>query len=175
VADIPGIGAQSPEELVQPIDLFPTFLSLFDVPPKGEYDGKNLLPLLKGNHSDEWRDEVFIEEAYTQRRTAIRTDEWKYITHQPDKTLEEKWGSSLECRYCKKIHGAEEELYHLISDPEEKENCIDKNQSVVEDLRKRVEQFEQAIEYPETDSTAESPQFDDEKEVLQRLENLGYK
>jgi arylsulfatase A-like enzyme len=174
VARIPEIDGQKCAEFVQPIDLFPTILSLFKISTERKYDGKNLLRLSESDRSGEWRDAVFIEEAYTQRRTAVRTDEWKYIIHRPDQTLEKKWGSSLECGYCKTVHGAEEELYELETDLREQKNCINDYPSVADDLRERVEQFERNIEYPDVDSAEGRPKFDDEDEVMQRLEDLGY-
>jgi arylsulfatase A-like enzyme len=174
IADIPGIESQRRDEFIQPIDLFPTILSLFDVQHNKEYDGKNLLPLLKEQNTDSRRDGVFIEEAYTQRRVAIRTEEWKYITHRSDETLEQKWGSSLECGYCNLLHGEPEELYHLKSDPEEQQNCIDEHPSVATDLRSQIEQFEESVTYPDIGADRAKPEFEDEDEVMQRLEDLGY-
>lgn len=172
VAKIPGFESQKCSEFVQPIDLFPTILSLFGISSEVDHDGYDLLPFLRGE-TDTWRDAVFVEEAYTQRRTAVRTDEWKYITHRPDETLDRKWGGSLECGYCKALHGGPEELYHLLSDPEETENCIDEYPSVVNNMREQIESFEDKITYPQTDEE-EQTEFGDEDEVIQRLENLGY-
>ncbi len=81
-------------ELVEAIDLVPTFLEATGAPPAGHrLEGRSLQPLLHGAPDVDWRDSVFSEidyAFYAARETLevgvsdargymIRTDKWKYV------------------------------------------------------------------------------------------------
>ncbi|HEY8455968.1 MAG TPA: sulfatase-like hydrolase/transferase [Actinopolymorphaceae bacterium] len=84
-------------------DLTPTFLDLAGLPVPGHYDGRSLLPFLRGQTPSDWRDHVVAEFhghhfPYPQRM--IRTHRHKLIINPAD----------------------ENELYDLQSDPHELHN-----------------------------------------------------
>ncbi len=74
------------DQLVQNIDLAPTFLELGGVKIPEKTDGRSLIPLLKNPKTD-WRKEVYSEyhkEGQSRCPTweMVRTDEWKYIHYE---------------------------------------------------------------------------------------------
>lgn len=161
------------QEFVQLIDLAPTAFDVLDVeaPPT---DGQSLLPLVtdRGRRTD--RGTAFAEEAYTERRIGIRTEKWKYIRHVKDDVLVDERGSSLECGYCKTVHGDPPELFDLESDPDETENVVEEHPEVVSDLEERYESFLSNL--ADVGSRRREPvDYDDEDELLDRLEAIGYK
>lgn len=81
-------------ELVEAIDLLPTFLDAVGTPPADHIlEGRSLTPLLHGQRPQNWRDAVFseIDYAYYEARTILgeeiadsrgymlRTERWKYV------------------------------------------------------------------------------------------------
>jgi len=132
-----------------------------------DFDGETLRPLIEDDE-DEWtdREAILAEEAHTQRRRAVRTREYKYI-----RSLED----DLECRYCKTIHGANEELYDLVQDEHELENLADKHPETCEEMWKVAKSH--AISYRSHESTDKQGDvtYEDEDIVADRLEALGYK
>lgn len=84
----------SSEALVEAIDLVPTFLDATGAPPANHrLEGRSLMPILRGESHEDWRDAVFSEidyGFYEARKTLdvsasdargymLRTDRWKYI------------------------------------------------------------------------------------------------
>ncbi|MEP0520382.1 MAG: alkaline phosphatase family protein [Hyphomicrobiales bacterium] len=82
------------EDFVEAIDLVPTFMEATGAPPAGHrLEGHSLMPLLKGEKPDGWREAAFseIDYAFYTARAAlgvgpsdargymIRTEKWKYI------------------------------------------------------------------------------------------------
>jgi len=65
-------------ELVQNIDLVPTFFDLAGVrlPDKYVMDGRSLKPLFASGESDKWRDHLYFEMGFSR---AVCTKDWKYI------------------------------------------------------------------------------------------------
>lgn len=59
------------EELVQNIDMAPTFLDMANMNVPGTMQGESLVPLLKGKTPDDWRDAVYYH--YFQRDTGRTT------------------------------------------------------------------------------------------------------
>ncbi|MFQ5867802.1 MAG: sulfatase [bacterium] len=117
---------------VQHIDLLPTILEILEIDDKGlNFDGTSLIPLIE-NRVSEIRSFVYNEESYVQKKRAIRTKRYKYIT-----ALN---GDSGLCRYCHKIHAGSEELYDLEKDPNENINIVNKNISIAEDMKKRLKE-----------------------------------
>ena len=161
------------QEFVQLIDLAPTAFDILDVeaPPT---DGQSLLPLVTDREGRTNRGAVFAEEAYTERRIGVRTEKWKYIRHVEDDVLVDERGSSLECGYCKTIHGDPPELFDLEGDPAETENVVEEHPEVVSDLEERYESFLSNL--ADVGSPKREPVgYDHEDELLDRLEAIGYK
>lgn len=81
-------------DFVESIDLAPTFVAALDGPDLGHiFEGRSLLPLLRGDGETAWRDSVVSELDYAFRRARIdldvapsqaraymlRTERWKYV------------------------------------------------------------------------------------------------
>jgi len=66
------------DELIQNIDLAPTFFDLAGAKLPDEYtvDGRSLRPLFAGKKADKWRDHLYFEMGTAR---AVCTKEWKYI------------------------------------------------------------------------------------------------
>lgn len=80
----------------------------------------------------------------TKPAVAVRTDEWKYITN-----------------------GDEAQLYHLISDPDERDDCVERHPDVAETLRSKIPNslLERGVKQPRV------PEDEVDRE---QLEALGY-
>ncbi|PSP90564.1 hypothetical protein BRC90_01245 [Halobacteriales archaeon QS_4_69_34] len=157
------------DELVQLPDIAPTITDILGVDSSLGAFGRSLLPLLEEGRWDE-REAVYAEEAYTQRRTAVRTDDWKYIRHVPDEALPT---NGMECRYCETVHGPPPELYDLEQDPDEQRNVVEAHPAVVERLRDSYENLLETL--PVLDDEGRAVEYDDEEDVLDQLERLGYR
>ncbi len=104
------------------LDLPPTILEIIGKEPKDFFHGKSLLPLLRGEKPDDWRQEAVSTYngqqfgLFTQRM--IRTRRWKYVWNTTDV----------------------DELYDMENDPDEIKNLIGHKEhvEVVADLRKRL-------------------------------------
>lgn len=170
---LPNHSGERTTELVSLLDIAPTVLDLVDENELNPVDGKSLIPLVEDDSNWESRDAVFAEEAFTQRRYCVRTGAWKLIRHTDDSELERRTGSSLECRYCNTIHGGETELYDLTEDWGESKDVSEENRVVIGRLQERYEEFSEELTRP--DSNCETITYDDEDDVLERLEDLGYR
>lgn len=146
-------------------------------------DGRSLVPLLEGGDSAvenedggtatengtwESRDAVLLEEANTQRFRGIRTADWKYVC---------AVDGDPQCRYCERAHGSAEQLYDLRADPGETENLVDDRPERATALRERLDDLLARYEPAagEDDAANRDVEYDDEEEVLDRLESLGYR
>lgn len=95
-------------EMVQNIDYAPTFLDLAGVEVPSDMQGVSMLPLLKGEHPDEWRDCLYYHfheypaEHAVKRHYGVRDSRYKLIHFYNDI---DEW-----------------ELYDLQSDPTEMKN-----------------------------------------------------
>ncbi|BCW99024.1 MAG: hypothetical protein KatS3mg024_1851 [Armatimonadota bacterium] len=103
-------------------DVTPTILDLMGIETDIAFDGRSLVPLMRG----EWREpepEFYITECTWMRKHGWRTPEWKLIVAlEPD------------------IHFKPPvELYNLIKDPEENRNLADEEPGVVRMLKERME------------------------------------
>jgi N-acetylglucosamine-6-sulfatase len=109
----------APEPLVQTTDLAPTFVGIGGGEPQSQYQGKSVVPLLKGETPGNWRKSIFVEyfsdtvfpRVHKLGYQAVRTDGWKYIhyTDQPGM----------------------DELYNLAKDPYELHNLINESSSAL--------------------------------------------
>lgn len=121
-------GIKSPgrceENFVILADIAPTFLELAGVQADRVFAGESLMPFLKNQKPDSWRDAVFTQtngnELYGIQRS-IMTERWKYVYNGFDY----------------------EELYDLINDPHETNNLFSKKEfsDVVKELSKRIWSF----------------------------------
>lgn len=112
-------------EMIQNIDIAPTFLDLAGVSPSSSMDGRSFMPILAGDPTP-WRDEILYEYYWewnfpqTPTQFALRTDRYKYIF----------------------FHGLWDKmaLFDLEADPKEKYNLIDHpdHQERVSDMRERL-------------------------------------
>lgn len=174
IIDIPSRTVDRVTKFVQPIDLAPTITNLLDLSVDTHFDGQSLTPLLSDNN-EEWdnRSGVLVEEAYAQRRVAIRTEKWKYIKHVSDPHLEELRGSSMKCKCCNMFHAESEELYDLVDDRGELKNLIGDRLMVAERLDQQLKTIVDDISSSE--ATGEYVEYEDEQALLERLAELGYR
>ncbi len=113
-------------ELVQNIDYAPTFLELAGAEIPDDIQGVSLVPLLKGEHLDTWRDALYYHfyeypaEHMVKRHYGIRTDRYKLIHFYNDI---DEW-----------------ELFDLRSDPQELHNLYGQKgyETVTKDLKSRL-------------------------------------
>jgi arylsulfatase A-like enzyme len=78
--------------ITQNIDVLPTLLELFDLPPAGQLEGKSLLPLMRGITTD-LHDRVFMESS-VGREKAVRSSDLKLIDGwKPDEREVYDWRS----------------------------------------------------------------------------------
>ncbi|HUW93319.1 MAG TPA: sulfatase [Bacteroidales bacterium] len=125
------------DQMVQNIDLAPTFLEMAGVKPPKEIQGISLLPLLKGKKVRKWRDAIYYHyyeypgEHQVRRHYGIRTDRYKLIHFYGDI---DQW-----------------ELYDLVTDPHEMKNLINDAAyiSVTKDMKSRLDKLRRL--YKETE------------------------
>lgn len=103
-------------------DLVPTMLDLIGVKSKIKFDGRNMMPLVRGTRKTH-ESEYYITECTWMRKHGWRTPEWKLIV-------------ALEPDFHFK---PEVELYNLIQDPDENVNLAKKEPEMVAMLRNRME------------------------------------
>lgn len=125
IAAWPGVLPQHRREkrfVMNCLDIGPTILDICGGKKLSEIDGKSLLPLLKNEQTEGWREEVVSTYngqqfgLYTQRM--IRNKKWKYIWNTTDI----------------------DELYNLQEDPGELHNLIynKENKELVSEMRKKL-------------------------------------
>lgn len=102
-------------------DLTPTLLDLIGLRPKIRFDGRSLVPLLKGRARAP-EPECYITECTWMRKHGWRTQEWKLI-------------HALEPDFH---HKPEVELYNLVSDPAEIKNLAKSEPGIVRMLKERM-------------------------------------
>lgn len=95
------------------------------------------------------------------------------IAHVNDETIETERGFSRECGYHETAHGADRQLYDLSSDPQELENVAGEHPDTAAELGERYEAFvDFLVPAPTVDELVD---YDNGKDVLERLEAIGYK
>jgi len=125
-------GGKVIEGFVQHADLVPTILDLVDIKhPQEDFDGESLMPLIY--EGKELRSSVYVEEAYAQRKMAVRTKKYQYIKAPTEE--------SAVCRLCNRIHGGVEELYDLESDPEQNHNIVEDRPETAKELKNLLSQW----------------------------------
>jgi arylsulfatase A-like enzyme len=103
-------------------DLVPTMLDLMGVKTDTRFDGRSLMPMVRGRQASR-PSEFYLTEATWMRKHGWRTPEWKLIIAlEPD------------------FHGKPMvELYNLIEDPDENVNRAKRDPDVVKALTARME------------------------------------
>lgn len=159
----PSLPSRQISQFVQITDIAPTILDMFDIKDEIETEGDSLEPLINNKTWDR-PNEVFAMENHTTHRHAVRTEDWKYIELATGDTT---------CRYCEVEHGSAEQLFNINTNPEETENVASKRQNKRDELSKSIESFVSSCEPPNKIGT--SVHYEDEEEIHNRLEALGYR
>jgi len=107
-------------EMVQNIDLAPTFLELAGVEVPGDIHGVSLVPLMKGEHPDDWRRSLYYHfyeypgEHMVMRHFGVRTERYKLIHFYNDKDFFELYDLALDPAEMHNLYG--QEGYEEITD-----------------------------------------------------------
>jgi arylsulfatase A-like enzyme len=143
-------------QLVRQIDALPTVLDLVGAPIPTDIHGQSLLPALENNTalSLEAYLEAFlrIRSDPRNRRVGWRTEEWKYI-------------------YAPQNPSLRQELYHLPSDPQERQNVATRRPDIVALLRQRIESLQQG---PIAANPGQVMSPEEQAQLEKRLVELGY-
>ena len=143
-------------QLVRQIDALPTVLNLVGAPVPTNIHGQSLLPALENNTalSLEAYLEAFlrIRSDPRNRRVGWRTEEWKYI-------------------YAPQNPSLRQELYHLPSDPQERQNVATRRPDIVALLRQRIESLQQG---PIAANPGQVMSPEEQAQLEKRLVELGY-
>lgn len=154
------------DELVQITDIAPTVLDYTDVDALSDADGQSLKRVIHDGESVD-REFVLAEEAHTQRRRMIRDRNKKLIYDVAQDTT---------CRYCGIQHAPKEELFIIEDDPSEQTNRAPEEKQTVNELRSKAEQAAKDLKARSPKSTgSEDVSYEDEEEIHERLEALGYR
>ena len=152
-------------ELVQITDIVPTIESYTDINGINA-DGYSLRPVIEEG-SSVGREYVLAEEAHTQRRRMIRSEDSKLIYLLSGDTV---------CRYCDVQHAPEVEFYDIIEDSDETENIVKNNRSKATKFQNFGEEKAQEFEKKRPNlNTRKEVMYEDEEEIKDRLEALGYR
>lgn len=124
------------DQLVQNIDYAPTFLELAGVDIPKDIQGESLLPLLKGENPNDWRNALYYHyyeypgEHAVKRHYGIRTDRYKLIHFYNDIDV---W-----------------ELYDLKLDPSEMNNIYNKkeNKKLIKKLKNELQRLQRLYDDP---------------------------
>ena len=187
------IGAgQVCEELVQNVDLVPTFFELGKAAKPNSYqiDGQSLLPLFKNGKAKSWRNHLYLEMG-TARATV--TKDWSYIAvrYTKDQIASIKKATpqnlpkamSYIGRLGIGVRGAdrpgffdEDQLYDLSKDPKEMKNLAYKKSQTnrIKEMRYMMEKDLEAVgrpfgEFIPGGNAAEPGQIDKQIEIVKQL------
>jgi arylsulfatase A-like enzyme len=130
----PGIPAQPHHHaLTYSYDLFPTLCELTSIPIPATVESKSLVPLIHGEQS-KIRDSVFT--VYRDIQRTVSDGEWKLIRYYRAKTREA---------------GADRlQLFHLIEDPEEKNDLarVPEHREQIHRLARHMEEWQSQVSDP---------------------------
>ncbi len=186
------------EELVQNIDLVPTFFDLGQVEKPDAYriDGVSLTPLFENGQTDNWRDHLYLEMGSAR---ATVTKDWSYIAvrHTKEqiaaikKTAPKNLPKAMSYigRLGIGVRGAdrpgffeEDQLYHLKRDPKEMSNLAYHDDQVfrLNDMRNLMQQNLEAIGRPFGEfipglNTSPPGQINEQLALVKQIEIQGKK
>jgi len=140
--------------MIRQVDIFPTILDLISIPVPKDIDGKNLLPLIEGQDTEElisYIESPPLVENPSMKYIGIRTSKYKFIQN---------------------IHDDKQsyELYNLQNDPLEEKNIITTSSKQIEQLKKSLRTIRNKK------SLSQNVEYDDnEKRKIENvLKKLGY-
>ena len=186
------------EELVQNVDLVPTYFELgkAEKPKSYQIDGQSLAPLFENGKANDWRDHLYLEMGAAR---ATVTKDWSYIAvrHTKEQIAAIKKATpqnlpkamSYIGRLGIGVRGAdhpgffeEDQLYHLKRDPKEMNNvAYNKAQATrMKEMRKLMQQDLEAIgrpfgEFISGGNAAKPGQIDKQIAIVKQLEIKGKK
>ena len=186
------------EELVQNVDLVPTYFELgkAEKPKSYQIDGQSLAPLFESGKANDWRDHLYLEMGAAR---ATVTKDWSYIAvrHTKEQIVAIKKATpqnlpkamSYIGRLGIGVRGAdrpgffeEDQLYHLKRDPKEMKNvAYNKAQATrMKEMRKLMQQDLEAIgrpfgEFISGGNAAKPGQIDKQIAIVKQLEIKGKK
>ena len=186
------------EELVQNVDLVPTYFELgkAEKPKSYQIDGQSLAPLFANGKANDWRDHLYLEMGAAR---ATVTKDWSYIAvrHTKEQIAAIKKATpqnlpkamSYIGRLGIGVRGAdrpgffeEDQLYHLKRDPKEMKNvAYNKAQATrIKEMRKLMQQDLEAIgrpfgEFISGGNAAKPGQIDKQIAIVKQLEIKGKK
>jgi len=152
------------EGVIESIDIAPTLLDTLGVPIPASFEGKSLLPLIRGEGGEpSHTGEAFAELGpYIQ---SIRTDRWHYVYN--PRNLSSPAARAKDTGREGVFEIAREELYDVREDPEQLRNVADLHPAVAAELRNEVLKWRGPAANPYRAQDL-SP------EVREELESLGY-
>lgn len=123
-------------EMVQNIDYAPTFLEIAGVEKPADIQGESLMPLLRGEHPDDWRQTLYYHfyeypaEHMVKRHYGVRDDRYKLIHFYNDI---DRW-----------------ELYDLENDPNEMNNLFGKpgTEKITREMMKKLKDAQEQYDDP---------------------------
>ncbi len=186
------------EELVQNIDLVPTFFELgkAEKPKSYHVDGQSLTPLFQNGKAKDWRNHLYLEMGAAR---ATVTKDWSYIavryTNEQIATIKNAKPQNLPraMSYIGRlgigVRGAdrpgffdEDQLYHLKKDPKEMNNlAYHRGQaSRIKEMRQLMQQDLELMgrpfgEFIPGGNAAEPGQIDKQIEIVKQLQIKGKK
>jgi arylsulfatase A-like enzyme len=129
---------QRVDALVQTCDLLPTILSLLGLERETvAMHGQNVWSVVTGER-EKLRDYIVVGYHDAEHR-CVRDQEWSYI-RRPRGRRDERFA----WHYVPDPDGAQDELYHLTTDPQEKNNVIEQYPAKAEELAAHLGQYFQA-------------------------------
>ena len=184
------------DELVQNIDLVPTFFELGNAKKPESYriDGKSLTPLLKNGTADDWRSHLYLEMGAAR---ATVTKDWSYIavryTKEQIAAIKRAEPKNLPkaMSYIGRlgigVRGADrpgffdqDQLYHLKNDPKEMKNLAGNvaYESRIKKMRQHMQEDLEAIgrpfgEFIPGGNATDPGQIDMQIEVVKKLKIKG--
>ena len=140
--------------MIRQVDIFPTILNLISIPVPNDIDGKNLLPLIEGQDTEElisYIESPPLVENPSMKYIGIRTSKYKFIQN---------------------IHDDKQsyELYNLQNDPLEEKNITTTSSKQIEQLKKSLHTIRNKK------SLSHNVEYDDneKRRIKNVLKKLGY-
>ena len=140
--------------MIRQVDIFPTILDLISIPVPNDIDGKNLLPLIEGQDTEElisYIESPPLVENPSMKYIGIRTSKYKFIQN---------------------IHDDKQsyELYNLQKDPLEEKNITTTSSKQIEQLKKSLHTIRNKK------SLSHNVEYDDneKRRIKNVLKKLGY-